>query len=567
MNTTARTAYPAVCGNITLASRWILLYHIYMINHPAQGETSLHRGESEAHITLTGRVLGSLDAALDRLYGSPYNPLYQSGAITVALIVLLIATGLYLLLFYRVGAPYASVAHLTGQRWLGSWVRSLHRFAADAAIVAASVHALRMFAQRRTWGRRTLPWVSGVLLLGLILVCGWTGYVMVWDVFGQLLATQGARILDTLPLFSEPLTRSFLGEQDIPGAFFFLNLFLHIALPIGLGIVLWLHVSRIARPVLLPPRRLMWWGLGVLTTLAVVWPVGMAPAASPFRMARDIPTDTFYAFWIPAAHSLAPGWTIASAALLILVLVLVPLWTRPRRELRPAPSVVDERLCTGCTQCALDCPWDAISMLTRTDGRDGLVAHVDPTACVSCGICAGSCAPMGVGPPGRTGRDQLARARDFAAARAPGPRDVVVIACARGAGGITQGGTFGGMPVIPVECAGNLHSSVVEYLVRTGAGGVLVAACPARDCWNREGAIWTKARLFHDREAELQARVDRRRVALVHAPAGDGGEVASALAALSARVAALVPPAPEDSVDVAADCDAPESDLAPTPTR
>ena len=38
-----------------------------------------------------------------------------------------------------------------------------------------------------------------------------------------------------------------------------------------------------------------------------------------------------------------------------------------------------------------------------------LVARVDPQLCVSCGICAGSCAPMGVGPRGRIwiARDQL----------------------------------------------------------------------------------------------------------------------------------------------------------------
>ncbi|HEY9506651.1 MAG TPA: hypothetical protein VIQ27_11805, partial [Gemmatimonadales bacterium] len=65
------------------------------------------------------RVLASLDAALNRLYGWRYNPLYQSGALTVALLLLLIATGLYLLLFYRIGSPYESVGRITDQVWLG----------------------------------------------------------------------------------------------------------------------------------------------------------------------------------------------------------------------------------------------------------------------------------------------------------------------------------------------------------------------------------------------------------------------------------------------------------------
>jgi coenzyme F420-reducing hydrogenase delta subunit len=66
--------------------------------------------------------------------------------------------------------------------------------------------------------------------------------------------------------------------------------------------------------------------------------------------------------------------------------------------------------------------------------------------------------------------------------------------------------------VHPVSCVGNLHSSVVERLLREGASGVIVYGCAARDCTSREGPKWLAERLFNDREAELPARVDRRRV-------------------------------------------------------
>ncbi|NIP82298.1 MAG: hydrogenase iron-sulfur subunit, partial [Gemmatimonadetes bacterium] len=55
-----------------------------------------------------------------------------------------------------------------------------------------------------------------------------------------------------------------------------------------------------------------------------------------------------------------------------------------------------------------------------------------------------------------------------------------------------------------------LHTSVIEYLVRAGAGGVMVVACPPRDCWNREGVTWLEERVYNEREAELKDRVDRR---------------------------------------------------------
>src|SRR3970040_2168756 len=71
--------------------------------------------------------------------------------------------------------------------------------------------------------------------------------------------------------------------------------------------------------------------------------------------------------------------------------------------------------------------------------------------------------------------------------------------------------TVEGAPVLPVDCAGSLHTSVVEYLVRSGAGGVLIVACPPRDCQNREGPKWLEQRLYHEREAELKDRGGRPR--------------------------------------------------------
>jgi coenzyme F420-reducing hydrogenase delta subunit/Pyruvate/2-oxoacid:ferredoxin oxidoreductase delta subunit len=512
--------------------------------------------------TSARHVLARLDAALNRLYGWRGNPVYQSGALTVALLLLLIGTGLYLLLFYRVGSPYESVGRITEQVWVGRWVRGLHRYAADAAVVAAALHAFRLFAQGRRWGPRALAWISGVVLFGLILVCGWTGYVMVWDTFGQVLAIEGARLMDLLPLFSEPIGRAFTGERALGGAFFFLNLFLHIALPIGLGIVLWLHVSRVARPTLLPPRRLMWSTFALLTAAAILLPVGLAPEATPFLRPARVPADLFYAFWLPLTEG-APAWMVwLTGGALVLAVLIVPWWSRPAPARQPPKSLVDERLCTGCRQCSLDCPYEAIEMLPRTDGRADVVAHVHPALCVSCGICAGSCAPMGVGPPGRTGRDQLERVRAFVAERRPGPADLVVVACTRGAGGVASSEAVEGNPVLPVQCIGNLHTSVIEYLIRTGVGGVLVAGCQVRDCWNREGPKWLEERLYHDREAELKERVDRRRVSLAHAGLGERAQVLEEIRRFHERIRALAVAPGESAIDLLLLCEPVEAGTA-----
>jgi ferredoxin len=504
--------------------------------------------------------LASADAFMNRLYTWRFNPLYHSGTLVVILLLIILVTGVYLLFFYRIGSPYASVERLADQWWLGGWIRSLHRYASDAAVVAILIHMLRMFAQGRSWGPRALAWVSGLVMLFVVFVSGWTGYVMVWDVQGLLLAREGARLLDLLPLFSEPIGRTFVGERELPGAFFFLNLFLHVALPVGLALGLWVHVSRVARAALLPPRGLSWAVTSGLLAVSVLFPAALGPAADLFRLPDTAPLDVFYSFWLPVSQAM-PAWSVwLSSGALSGVLLLVPWWARPAADTRPAPSVVNERLCTGCTQCWLDCPYEAIAMIARADGREGQVARVDPALCVSCGICAGSCAPMGVGPPLRTGRDQLSQIRSFISRRAVDGK-VVVVACTHGAGGIGATPEFQGAPAVGVDCAGSLHTSVVEYLVRSGAGGVLIVSCSPRDCWHREGPRWLEQRLYHDREAELKPRVDRRRVRLAYAALGERATVRAALRAYQRDIVALDAAQVEERIDLEFECEPPAEEV------
>jgi ferredoxin len=501
------------------------------------------------------RLLTAADAACNRLYGWRANPLYQSGTIVIALLLVLIVTGLWLIFFYRVGAPYSSVAALASDPWTGRWIRGVHRYASDAAVVFTLIHLWRMFAQGRSWGPRALAWTSGVVALGLLFVCGLTGYVMVWDAFGQLVAQEGVRMLDTLPILSEPIGRAFTGEQELAAAFFFVNLFAHIAIPLGLGLVLWLHVSRVARPTLLPPRRVAWALIGALVVVAVLRPAPLDSEASPFRLPESVSVDWLYAFWVPLVRATSPGAAFVALAVAALLLLCVPLLTK-RRASAPLPSVVNEDICTGCRQCSLDCPYEAITMFARPDGgRSAEVARVNPELCVSCGICAGSCAPMGVGPPGRTGRDQLARARTLVTDADIGAGRTVVVCCDRGARGWRRDLEAEGAVVHEVDCAGNLHTSAIELLVRGGAAGVLVIACPPRDCWNREGPRWLSERIYHDREAELQPRVDRRRVRVATANASESAEAVAALRDFMASTARLDDPLAESSSEIDMVCE------------
>lgn len=530
-----------------------------MINSPQEG--LLGPASEDSLITtvkserVAERVLRALDASATRLYGWRYNPLHQSGTIAFVLLLLLIVTGLYLLVFYRVSAPWASVERIAGDPWLGSWIRSVHRFASDAMVIAVVVHAFRMFAQARSWGPRALAWVSGVVLLLFVFVSGWTGYVIVWDTFGARLAVAGARLFDALPVLSEPVRRIFSGERPIPAAFFFINLFLHVAIPLGVAAGLWIHVSRVARPALFPPRVITWSVIGALTLLAMIWPAPLPPEANPLRLVSSVPADLFYAFWLPWTERMPEWFGWLGASVTFLAAIAIPRIMRRPREGVWTPSVVDERLCTGCNQCPQDCPWEAIAMRARTDDRPTLVAHVNPALCVSCGICAGSCAPMGVGPALRTGRDQVSDIRQLAqvfvlANEVP----IVAIICANAPPAHRAALEGAGATLHTLSCTGNLHTSALELALRGGAAGVIVFSCPPRDCRGREGPKWLEQRVYFDREAELQPRVDRRRLRLATAAAGDLAGTVAAFETFRREILALDLPGADGNLEADAEC-------------
>ncbi len=501
-----------------------------------------------------------VECLLDRLYGSRWNPFFQSGNLAVLFFLVSLASGLVLFLWYHIADPHGSVTAIQQAVPGGVWLRSLHRYSADLAVVSIAAHLVRKLLQGHTWGPRALAWISGVVLLLFTLFCGWTGLVMVWDVQGQGIAIEGARLLDLLPIFSEPISRAFSGEVPPASSFFFMMLFLHVAMPLGLGALLWLHVSRLSRPALLPPRPMIRFLLAALAAAALVAPLELPPAADLLALPGVVPTDLFFAFWLPLAGFLSPGAAAALWLSVVIALVAAPWWWRPRRAI--STSSVDESHCTGCTHCYQDCPYEAIAMVPRTNlsRSSALVARIDPDRCVGCGICAASCAPMGIGPEHRAGRDQLAAARDYLDLHPPTGNEVVILACRNGAGARPDSLAMPGVSLYPTGCSGSVHTSVVELLIRRGVGGVFLLSCPPRNCSFREGPKWLQARLHHDRDAALHARVDRRRVALASFSATEHTAIRATLAAFRHSIALIAsrPPAAEEQPELEPICETAE---------
>jgi ferredoxin len=466
------------------------------------------------------------------VYSSRYNPLYRTGTLAALFLTIALVTGLYLIFFYEIGRPYESMVSIQNDPLLGRWIRALHRYASDGAVVAVALHVLRLLVHGKTWGPRTLAWVTGILLAGMMFLSAITGFVLVWDELGQKVAVAGARMLRLLPLFPEPPDRAFVGEKPVPSQFFFMNLFLHVAVPLGMICFLWLHTTKLARAAWFPERRVVWATLAGFVVLSIAWPAPLPPGADLLTIPGRADTDWFYAFWLPLADG-SPLAGLAVVAVLAAALVIVPWLLRPRQAQRPTPAVVDPEKCEGCQQCFMDCPYDAIEMIAgKYPDKHPLRANVLPDLCVSCGLCAGSCASLAIGPEARTAGHQLAAARQLVSASTAPERTTLLVACRNNDGVADRLRVrFGGdasMQAFPVDCAGTLHPGTVSYLAGHFQRTIIVA-CPPQNCVHREGTSLADARILRERKPAIPGRIAGQAVRLVQCSAAEWPEIVAAL--------------------------------------
>ncbi len=479
--------------------------------------------------SLVEKLFLVLDRLFNRLFTSEWNPLYRTGTLAAFLLFVTTATGLYLIFFYKLHAPYESVVGLQNQILSGRWIRSVHRWASDATVVAVIFHVLRMFAQGKSWGPRTLPWISGVVLTLLLLVSAWTGFVLVWDEQGQALAIAGAKIFDSMGIFGDPISRAFNGESDAPSSsFFFMNLFLHIIIPLSMVLALWLHTSKMARAVWFPNKKIMFGILTSLITVSIIWPAPLLEKGNMLVQPDNIKIDWFYNFWMSWAYT-NPGTVFIIFALFTLLLISIPIILKPFKHERPTLASNDPKKCQGCTQCVQDCPYEAIQMVPRMEGRGSpIVALSNPDLCVGCGICSASCDPFTMGPDERRAGDLYKSAKLFmqeSRASLDLSKATLVIACQNQSGSLKRIGRvvddYKTAQIYPVECSGTVHAAVIEYFAKS-YNKVLITACPERNCSNKDGFKLLTERVSGAREPTFTRAFDRSKVSVL--PVGDGEE-------------------------------------------
>ncbi|HEY0966107.1 MAG TPA: cytochrome b N-terminal domain-containing protein [Opitutaceae bacterium] len=459
-------------------------------------------------------LFARLDGWLGRVLPAGSDPLAQAGRMANLALLAAVASGVALLIWYSssLHQAYSSLDALRG-RTPGGWVRALHRYSSDLAMLFVGVHAMRMFFARKFAGARWLPWVSGIGLVGVIWFIGWTGFWLVWDRPAQEIAATSMRFLDALPVFGEPLSRLFLADRLVPSLLFFVVFFLHMLLPLAIAIGLAVHLTRLNRVRLLPDRRL---ALSFLVMLAAASWLVPAPLDAPARMAEKAAHLTVDAWYLtPLALALrfreAGLWLALGGTALLGAAVPWLLGRRhaPRTDasgVRPSAdfqTVVEIPRCHACTQCMQDCPFDAIQMVPRTDGkRLSYQAWVDPTRCVGCAVCVGSCDSEAMHLPWFDVPDAEPRIQasvEAALARGEAARVALVgMDCVGGSGYFDAAlwrGRLPGFLVHAVPTASWVRPKFVERLLAAGAQGILIVRDARAEAAARDGNRWILERL------------------------------------------------------------------------
>lgn len=490
-----------------------------------------------------------LEALFDRIFGPAWNPLYHLGALGFYFFWIAVITGIYLYIVFNtsvVGA-YTSIEKLTHEQWyLGGVMRSLHRYASDGMVLMMVVHMAREFALDRFRGARWFTWVTGAPIIWLVLFSGISGYLLVWDELAQYIAVATSEFLDWLPIFADPTARNFLTPDSIDDRFFTLLVFLHIFVPLFLLLVLWIHLQRVSRSSIHPPRGL---AVGTFAMLLAVSFYKPALSHGPANLAKAPGVIDLDWFFLPL-YPLFDRWSAPTMWMVLtglsVVLMVLP-WLPPVR--RPKPAVVDLDNCNGCTRCVEDCPFGAVVMQPRTDGRPfSREAAMKPDLCVSCGICVGACpsaSPFrqrsamvtGIDLPGLTLSD-LHRRVHKASDRLRGGTRVLVFGCGHGAALETLKSAE--VETVTLPCIAQLPPPFIDYvLARDLADGVFITGCSENNCYHRFGNRWVDQRLAGERDPRLRARVPRERLATCWAGPAEWRRLKAEVGDFSARLERL----------------------------
>ncbi len=178
------------------------------------------------------------------------NWAYTLGSATLFATVNQVVTGILLTIYY-VPSPdeaYASVSFISQELPAGWLIRGLHHWGASAMVVLAVLHMLRVIAYGAYKYPREATWITGVLLLLVTLIFGFTGYLLPWDQKAFWATTVGTRMTEVTPVIGDWLLRLARGGDEITAITLTRFYGFHVwMLPVVLVLLLGVHLYLVIR--------------------------------------------------------------------------------------------------------------------------------------------------------------------------------------------------------------------------------------------------------------------------------------------------------------------------------
>jgi len=141
---------------------------------------------------------------------------YYWGGISLMFFIVQAVTGVLLLIYYRPGPDaYESVRQITSETNFGWLIRSLHSWAANLMIAAVVVHMFSVFFMKAYRNPREFGWWSGLGLLGLCMVFGFSGYLLPMDELAFFATKVGLEIPASMPLIGEKMATLARGGVEV----------------------------------------------------------------------------------------------------------------------------------------------------------------------------------------------------------------------------------------------------------------------------------------------------------------------------------------------------------------
>jgi ubiquinol-cytochrome c reductase cytochrome b subunit len=244
-----------------------------------------------------------------------------------------------LLAFYYVPSvdhAYTTVSFIEKVVSSGSWIRSLHHYGSQWLTLFVFLHVIQLFLFQGYVYSRT-HWIAAVMVLGLVMAAGGTGYSLPWDARAFFSTRVAEGLMSGLPLVGRNARFWLLGGSDIStltlSRFFALHVLLIPAFILSL--VVW----RFAR------SRMCWAGVwrhalagGLVFVALAVWalrhPAPLGPPVAEMG-AEYLPRPGAQFLWLYQTLKYIPGGLgslvgLVLPGIVLLVLILLP-WLKLHR--------------------------------------------------------------------------------------------------------------------------------------------------------------------------------------------------------------------------------------------